>query len=114
MPKEMNSIDRLCIDTVRMLSVDMVEKAKSGHPGMPLGASPMAYVQGWRSPVLLRQGDADRDVQFNQTVMLADALRKQKVEVEELVFPDEVHDFLLHKSWLEAYRAAVRFLERHL
>jgi len=77
-------------------------------------ASPMAYVKGWRSPVLLIQGDDDRDVQFNQTVMLADALRRQKVEVEELVFPDEVHDFLLHKTWLEAYRAAVRFLERHL
>jgi len=50
-------------------------------------ASPMAYVKGWRSPVLLIQGDDDRDVQFNQTVMLADALRKQKVEVEELYFP---------------------------
>ena len=77
-------------------------------------SSPMAYIQGWRSPVLLIQGDDDRDVQFNQTVVLADALRKQKVEVEELVFPDEVHDFLLRKSWLEAYGAAVRFLERHL
>ena len=77
-------------------------------------SSPLAYVKGWRSPVLLIQGDDDRDVQFNQTVMLAGALRQQKVEVEELVFPDEVHDFLLHRSWLEAYRAAVRFLERHL
>jgi dipeptidyl aminopeptidase/acylaminoacyl peptidase len=77
-------------------------------------SSPMAFVKTWRSPVLLIQGDDDPDVQFNQTVMLADALRQQKVEVEELVFPDEVHDFLLHKSWLEAYRAAVRFLERHL
>ena len=77
-------------------------------------SSPMAYLKGWRSPVLLIQGDDDPDVQFNQTVMLADALRQQKVEVEELVFPDEVHDFLLHKTWLEAYRAAVRFLERHL
>ena len=77
-------------------------------------ASPMAYIKGWRSPVLLIQGDDDPDVQFNQTVMLADALRQQKVEVEELVFPDEVHDFLLHKSWLQAYRAAVRFLARHL
>ena len=77
-------------------------------------SSPLAYIKGWRSPVLLIQGDDDRDVQFNQTVMLADALRQQKVEVEELVFPDEVHDFLLHKSWLEAYGAAVRFLERHL
>ncbi|HKP64889.1 MAG TPA: transketolase [Polyangiales bacterium] len=37
-------IDRLAIDTIRFLSVDMVQKAKSGHPGLPLGAAPMAYV----------------------------------------------------------------------
>ena len=38
------SVDRLCIDTIRFLSVDAVQKADSGHPGMPLGAAPMAYV----------------------------------------------------------------------
>jgi transketolase len=38
------SIDQLCVDTIRMLAVDMVERANSGHPGMPLGAAPMAYV----------------------------------------------------------------------
>jgi transketolase len=37
------SIDELCINTIRFLSVDMVQKAKSGHPGAPLGASPMTY-----------------------------------------------------------------------
>jgi transketolase len=36
--------DRLCVDTIRMLSIDQVERAASGHPGMPLGAAPMAYV----------------------------------------------------------------------
>jgi transketolase len=36
-------LDRLCIDTLRFLSVDMVQKANSGHPGLPLGAAPMAY-----------------------------------------------------------------------
>ena len=36
-------IDNLCVNTIRVLSADMVEKAKSGHPGMPLGAAPMAY-----------------------------------------------------------------------
>ena len=38
------SLDQLSIDTLRLLAVDMVEKAKSGHPGAPLGCSPMAYL----------------------------------------------------------------------
>ncbi len=37
-------LDQLCVNTIRMLAVDMVEAANSGHPGMPLGAAPMAYV----------------------------------------------------------------------
>jgi transketolase len=36
--------DPICIDTLRMLAVDMVEAARSGHPGLPLGASPIAYL----------------------------------------------------------------------
>jgi transketolase len=39
-----SELDQLCINTIRFLSVDMVEKADSGHPGLPLGAAPMAYV----------------------------------------------------------------------
>jgi transketolase len=39
-----DDLDRLCIDTLRFLSVDMVQQANSGHPGLPLGAAPMAYV----------------------------------------------------------------------
>lgn len=39
-----NTLDQLCINTLRFLSVDMVQQAKSGHPGLPLGAAPMAYV----------------------------------------------------------------------
>ena len=38
------NLDELCINTIRMLSVDMVQEANSGHPGMPMGAAPMAYV----------------------------------------------------------------------
>lgn len=37
------SIDRLAIDTIRTLSIDAVQKANSGHPGMPMGAAPMGY-----------------------------------------------------------------------
>lgn len=40
----MNRLDKLCVNTLRFLAVDAVEAAKSGHPGMPLGAAPMCYV----------------------------------------------------------------------
>jgi len=77
-------------------------------------SSPLASVSTWRSPVLLIQGDDDRNVQFSQTVQLAEALHKQKVDIDELIFPDEIHDFLLHRDWLAAYSAASEFFAQHL
>jgi dipeptidyl aminopeptidase/acylaminoacyl peptidase len=77
-------------------------------------SSPMASVKQWRSPVLLIHGDDDRNVPFSETVTLVEALRKQGVEFEQLIFPDEVHDFLTHSRWLDAYHATVDFLRRHL
>ncbi len=77
-------------------------------------SSPLASVKTWRSPVLLIQGDDDRNVPFTETIHLAEALRTQGVEFEQLIFPDEVHDFLTHQRWLEAYHATADFLDRHL
>jgi dipeptidyl aminopeptidase/acylaminoacyl peptidase len=77
-------------------------------------SSPMASIATWRSPVLLIQGDDDRNVAFSQMVQLVEALRKQGVPFEQVVFPDEVHDFLLFWNWLRAYRAADEFLARYL
>jgi dipeptidyl aminopeptidase/acylaminoacyl peptidase len=64
--------------------------------------------------VLLIQGDDDREVPFLQTVQLAAALRAQKVEFQQLIFPDEVHDFLLHRDWVAAYAASAEFFDKHL
>ena len=74
----------------------------------------MASIQTWKSPVLLIQGDDDRNVPFSETVQLAEALRRQGVYFEQLIFPDEIHDFLLHRDWLKAYTAADEFLGRYL
>ena len=43
-PVQKQPIDQLCINTIRALTLDAVQKAESGHPGLPLGAAPMAYV----------------------------------------------------------------------
>jgi transketolase len=43
-PASADARDQLCINTIRMLSIDAVQKANSGHPGMPMGAATMAYV----------------------------------------------------------------------
>ena len=77
-------------------------------------SSPIASISTWHSPVLLIQGDDDRNVPFSQTVQLAEGLRKQGVKFEELVFPDEIHDFLLRRDWVQAYSASADFLDRKL
>ncbi len=77
-------------------------------------ASPMGAVEKWRAPVLLIHGDDDRNVAFSQTTELARRLREQKVEFEQLVFPDEIHDFLLHRHWVEIFNTAFDFFERRL
>lgn len=41
---EYTDLDQLAVTTIRMLSIDGVQAANSGHPGLPLGAAPMAYV----------------------------------------------------------------------
>jgi dipeptidyl aminopeptidase/acylaminoacyl peptidase len=77
-------------------------------------SSPDAAIEGWRSPVLLIQGDDDRNVPFDQTVDLARRLESHHVPFEELVIPNEIHGFLRHASWLEVDEAVADFLTRRL
>ena len=75
-------------------------------------SSPVASVEGWRSPVLFIHGDDDRTVPFSQTTDLVQRLRRQNVELEQLIFPDEIHDLLLWRSWVLGYRAGAEFFGR--
>ncbi|MFB0506083.1 MAG: transketolase [Thermodesulfobacteriota bacterium] len=66
MVERQDALDQLCINTIRMLAVDAVQKANSGHPGMPMGAAPMAYVLWTRflriNPANPKWPDRDRFV----------------------------------------------------
>ena len=85
------------------------------EPDAPMyRASSASEITKWRSPVLLIHGDDDRNVAFSQTVGLVQLLRGHDVPFELIVFPDEVHDFLLHQRWLEAFHATHDFFERTL
>jgi len=77
-------------------------------------SSPVSAVDTWKSPVLFIHGDDDRNVMFSQTVDLLARLRARNVAVEQLVFPDEVHGFLLYRSWLRAFQAGSDFFDRKL
>jgi transketolase len=56
--------DQLCVNTIRALALDAVQKAESGHPGLPLGCAPMAYVLWTRflrhNPKNFRWANRDR------------------------------------------------------
>jgi dipeptidyl aminopeptidase/acylaminoacyl peptidase len=77
-------------------------------------SSPDAGLDGWKSPVLLIQGDDDRNVPFQQTVDLARRLEERNLPFEELVLPNEIHGFLRHATWLRADEATANFLSRTL
>ncbi|HVP70105.1 MAG TPA: LpqB family beta-propeller domain-containing protein [Gemmatimonadaceae bacterium] len=75
-------------------------------------SSPVSSMATWRSPVLLIQGDDDRNVRFSQTVDLTRRLDAAGVKYELLVFPDEIHDFLMYATWVRADSATSAYLEK--
>jgi dipeptidyl aminopeptidase/acylaminoacyl peptidase len=81
---------------------------------LAFSSSPDSSVDKWRSPVLLIHGDDDRNVPFNQTVDLVQRLKKQGVEYQEIIYPDEIHDLLLWRDWVHSYDAGAKFFDSKL
>lgn len=75
-------------------------------------SSPDASVATWKSPVLLIQGDDDRNVPFHETVDLARRLDAHHVSYEELVLPNEIHGFLRHASWQTVDEATAAYFAK--
>ena len=81
---------------------------------LAFSSSPDSSVNKWHSPVLLIHGDDDRNVPFSQTVDLVQRLKKQGVEYQEIIYPDEIHDLLLWRDWVRSYDAAAKFFDLKL
>lgn len=77
-------------------------------------SSPMGSIDKWRSPVLLIHGDDDRNVDFAQSLLLSRELAARRVPFEELVFPNERHEFFRYADWLAAYRRSIAFFDEKL
>lgn len=111
---DMSGVHDWNIDNPENFSISDTDADPNARWRLAWESSPLASIKTWRSPVLLVQGDADEEVPFLQTVQLAAALRQQKVEFQELIFPDEAHNFLLYRDWLAAYTASADFFDQHL
>ncbi|HYN10236.1 MAG TPA: prolyl oligopeptidase family serine peptidase [Vicinamibacterales bacterium] len=77
-------------------------------------SSAIGAIDGWKSPVLLVHGDDDRNVAFQQTTGLVQLLRARDVYYELIVFPDDVHDSLLHSRWIYTFKRMDDFLKKFL
>jgi dipeptidyl aminopeptidase/acylaminoacyl peptidase len=97
-----------------LLKVYAAAGAQSKSDSLAFASSPLSSINRWRSPVLVIQADDDHNVPFDQAVLLTKALREQKVPYELIVIPNEIHDLLLHQSWLRYFHAQSDFLDKHL
>ena len=77
-------------------------------------SSSISEIDKWKSPVLVIQGDDDRNVAFQQMTGLVQLLRQRNVYHELIVFPDDVHESLLHSRWIYTLGRMETFLHKFL
>ncbi len=75
-------------------------------------SSAVGAIDSWKSPVLLVHGDDDRNVDFAQTVGLVQLLRARNIYHEMIIIPDDLHESMLHKNWVNTWERTDEFLKR--
>ena len=75
-------------------------------------SSAVSAIDTWKSPVFLVHGDDDRNVDFAQTVGLVQLLRARKIYHELIVVPDDLHESMLHRNWIDTFDRMGVFLKR--
>ncbi len=75
-------------------------------------SSAVGAIDGWKSPVFLVHGDDDRNVDFAQTVGLVQLLRARGIYHELIVVPDDLHESMLHRNWIDTFDRMGVFFKR--
>ena len=75
-------------------------------------SSAISAIDTWKSPVFLVHGDDDRNVDFAQTVGLVQLLRAHNIHYELTVVPDDLHESMLHRNWIDTFERMGDFLRR--
>jgi dipeptidyl aminopeptidase/acylaminoacyl peptidase len=76
--------------------------------------SPVANVKNWPRPILVVHTDADRNVEFRQSIEFVNRLRRESAPYEELVIPDDAHDIYLFRNARRIAEATYSFLSRKM
>jgi dipeptidyl aminopeptidase/acylaminoacyl peptidase len=108
--------DRTIGRTAELALPDRYEKAPDTEKALETAwkSSPVAYLDGWKSPVLLIHGDDDRNVPFNQSTDLYRRLEEKGVAVESLVIPEDTHHWMKYGNVMKVNQATVNFFTKHL
>ncbi|HEY4338084.1 MAG TPA: prolyl oligopeptidase family serine peptidase, partial [Puia sp.] len=95
-------------------SNDKYEKAPDYEKALKTAwlSSPVSAIDTWRSPVLVIQGDDDRNVRFSESVDLIRRLEKKGVPYESLMIVDDTHHWMNFSNAVTVYSAAADFFVR--
>ena len=75
-------------------------------------SSAVGAIDNWKSPVFLVHGDDDRNVDFAQTVGLVQLLRARNIYHELIVVPDDLHESMIHRNWIDTFDRMGVFFKR--